>query len=562
MLLKTDQNNVVKKSVMENFHDKKLKFLKWKEAHLIKWNERFAVVFDKLALLNQSPEKKADISKSVVDDIEVGTLYWLQIVLSAVIATFGLLQNSVAVVIGAMLIAPLFVPLQGLAFAITEGKGKLFTRSLVLLIISSLFGVGIAYLIALGVPLKKETSEILARVSPNIFDLFIAGFSAVIALLALVYKRLSQSVAGVAMAAALMPPLCVIGIQFGFGQIDKAWGALLLYGTNIVAIVLVGVFIFLLYGFHPHKERSYGVITQTVSLLFIALMLSVPLMASIKVEKENADLVGLTEQALSNAASVSFVNGNVSDYMIIGKDETGVDLSVDLRIPEDVELFQEDLDSFRSSLEKDMEMDVRVDVNILRTASLNKPEDELEKIRMQIGAEVESYFEEVWNNKAVLVRSEVAYTDDHWNIRVLYSLLGVGDLDQIAKDNLDDVIGELTNEEFGLVYVPINPEYEDFYEEQESDRFEANWKIFFEENLPTEWLVVGSNFRKIKLGSGNVYRVDLTLGVSSSLDSRVGRSSVENTLAELVEKFEAEYDYVDKVSVKYEFVFREEGGEL
>lgn len=547
---------------MENFHDKKLKFLKWKEAHLIKWNERFAVVFDKLALLNQSPEKKADISKSVVDDIEVGTLYWLQIVLSAVIATFGLLQNSVAVVIGAMLIAPLFVPLQGLAFAITEGKGKLFTRSLVLLIISSLFGVGIAYLIALGVPLKKETSEILARVSPNIFDLFIAGFSAVIALLALVYKRLSQSVAGVAMAAALMPPLCVIGIQFGFGQIDKAWGALLLYGTNIVAIVLVGVFIFLLYGFHPHKERSYGVITQTVSLLFIALMLSVPLMASIKVEKENADLVGLTEQALSNAASVSFVNGNVSDYMIIGKDETGVDLSVDLRIPEDVELFQEDLDSFRSSLEKDMEMDVRVDVNILRTASLNKPEDELEKIRMQIGAEVESYFEEVWNNKAVLVRSEVAYTDDHWNIRVLYSLLGVGDLDQIAKDNLDDVIGELTNEEFGLVYVPINPEYEDFYEEQESDRFEANWKIFFEENLPTEWLVVGSNFRKIKLGSGNVYRVDLTLGVSSSLDSRVGRSSVENTLAELVEKFEAEYDYVDKVSVKYEFVFREEGGEL
>lgn len=562
MLLKTDQNNVVKKSVMENFHDKKLKFLKWKEAHLIKWNERFAVVFDKLALLNQSPEKKADISKSVVDDIEVGTLYWLQIVLSAVIATFGLLQNSVAVVIGAMLIAPLFVPLQGLAFAITEGKGKLFTRSLVLLIISSLFGVGIAYLIALGVPLKKETSEILARVSPNIFDLFIAGFSAVIALLALVYKRLSQSVAGVAMAAALMPPLCVIGIQFGFGQIDKAWGALLLYGTNIVAIVLVGVFIFLLYGFHPHKERSYGVITQTVSLLFIALMLSVPLMASIKVEKENADLVGLTEQALSNAASVSFVNGTVSDYMIIGKDETGVDLSVDLRIPEDVELFQEDLDSFRSSLEQDMEMDVRVDVNILRTASLNKPEDELEKIRMQIGAEVESYFEEVWNNKAVLVRSEVAYTDDHWNIRVLYSLLGVGDLDQIAKDNLDDVIGELTNEEFGLVYVPINPEYEDFYEEQESDRFEANWKVFFEENLPNEWLVVGSNFRKIKLGSGNVYRVDLTLGVSSSLDSRVGRSGVENTLAELIEKFEAEYDYVDKVSVKYEFVFREEGGEL
>ncbi len=278
-----------------------------------KWNERLAYAFEKIALMDQSNEGKEEISRTVVEDSKVDLLYWSQIVLSALIATLGLLQNSVAVVIGAMLLAPLFIPLQALAFAITEGKSSLFWRALGVIVASSILSVGIAMFVVLLVPLQVETSEILARVSPNIYDLFIAAFSAVIALLALVYKRLSQSVAGVAMAASLMPPLGVIGIQIGFGNIEKALGATLLYTTNIVAIILVGVLMFILYGFHPHKEKSYSVIARGMFLLVVTVGLSVPLVASIQAQQSRISLYNTVEDQLDNSLAVVIPSGEISE---------------------------------------------------------------------------------------------------------------------------------------------------------------------------------------------------------------------------------------------------------
>jgi uncharacterized hydrophobic protein (TIGR00271 family) len=123
------------------------------------------------------------------------------------------------VVIGVMLIAPLLRPIQSFSFGLVSAhKSRTWVSfkniflSILLVIISSLI---VTYL----VPVKLETSEVLARTNPNILDFFIAGASAAIAFLALVYKKkLSMSIAGVAMAASLLPPLSVIGIEIVYSH--------------------------------------------------------------------------------------------------------------------------------------------------------------------------------------------------------------------------------------------------------------------------------------------------------------------------------------------------------
>ena len=231
------------------------------------WDYVFDVVFDRLAIMKQADEAKAEISQRIIEGVTTKKLYWLEVTLSALIATFGLMQNSVAVIIGAMLIAPLLRPIQGLAYAIVVGRAALFWQSLKLLLGSC----AVAVLIPMGVLYffsdAEATSEILARTQPNLLDLLIAVFSAVVAILAFAYKRLNESVAGVAMATALMPPLVVIGIQVWWGSWGLALGATLLFITNLVAILAVGAVLFIFYGFNPHRGQTESLLGKLVFLL-------------------------------------------------------------------------------------------------------------------------------------------------------------------------------------------------------------------------------------------------------------------------------------------------------
>ena len=102
------------------------------------WQESLMNFFDKISFLEQTPEQKHDIALNIKEQLNTGRLYWIQIILSSLIATFGLLQNSVAVIIGAMLIAPLLLPIQGIAYGISEGSSKFIWRASKLLIGSEL----------------------------------------------------------------------------------------------------------------------------------------------------------------------------------------------------------------------------------------------------------------------------------------------------------------------------------------------------------------------------------------------------------------------------------------
>lgn len=526
------------------------------KSFLEKSNDYLANFFDKIALMNQTSEGKEEISQVVVEGSKVGPLYWSQIILSAFIATLGLLQNSVAVVIGAMLLAPLFIPLQAIAFGITEGKSRLFWRAMGVLILSSLVSIGIAIGIVWIVPLEVETSEILSRVSPNIYDLFIAAFSAVIALLALVYKKLSQSVAGVAMAAALMPPLGVIGIQIGFGNIDKALGALLLYTTNIVAIVLVGVIMFVLYGFHPHKDKSYSVVSQAFILFVVTLGLSVPLVASIQGQQREIVLYNKLNSELTEIVETTIPLGEISELVV--DDVSGVvNVSLDLRLPEEVELFEADLQNFTDMISNRMEREVNLNLDIIRTASLSKQVDTEVSIANSILEFVDMNFDML--ERSVLVDKQLrGDSETGFHLRILYVSDGIEDISDDEKMEFMNSIGtEFDEYQIGISWVSLNNSSESVRNEID---IQEGVRTYFENELSDDWFLDRVSVQEFSSEGIDLYDIRLWLSLPESMrDDIVDDVVIVTELERVLALYKLDI-YEDQESpdftLRYEYRFR------
>ena len=182
--------------------------------------------------------------------------YLVMIVLSAALATLGLLTNSVAVIIGAMLVAPLMAPLSSFSTGMATGIAQLTRRASL-----TLFqGVTLALLISLVMgallPIDAPTDEMLLRGSPNLLDAAIALVSGWVAAYATARKGIPAALAGVAIAAALMPPICTIGLGIALRDIDLAFGANLLFLANIAFIIAAQYITFLWMGMHPSEARE------------------------------------------------------------------------------------------------------------------------------------------------------------------------------------------------------------------------------------------------------------------------------------------------------------------
>jgi uncharacterized hydrophobic protein (TIGR00271 family) len=194
--------------------------------------------------------------------------YWICLLSSCGIATLGLAQNSPAVIIGAMLLSPLMSPIVGLGLALAVGDLFLGLRSLVNCLISVVSVVGLAALIALALPFKEVTAEILARTRPNPLDLFIAIFCGLVASISVAksYRAgAGMALPGAAIAVALVPPLCVAGWGLGAGVQGTIFrGAMVLFLTNLTAIVFLSLLVFLALGIGNPAEAPAirGVLDQ------------------------------------------------------------------------------------------------------------------------------------------------------------------------------------------------------------------------------------------------------------------------------------------------------------
>jgi uncharacterized hydrophobic protein (TIGR00271 family) len=233
-----------------------------------------------------SDERLSSIYHSVLDASALDAEFLSLLALSALIALFGLLQNSAAVIIGAMLISPLMNPILSAALALLLGDGILGKRTGMILGASIVGAILMTWIVALLSPLKQATPEILARTSPNLLDLFIAFLSGLVGTLALRGGPTSLTILpGVAIAVAVIPPLAVVGFGLSTRQWGVAAGAFLLFITNLVSIILSAALVFRLMGFRPHQATEEGHLRLKYRMAISAgvlLLLSIPLVQTLR----------------------------------------------------------------------------------------------------------------------------------------------------------------------------------------------------------------------------------------------------------------------------------------
>jgi uncharacterized hydrophobic protein (TIGR00271 family) len=219
------------------------------------------------------------ILASVARDARLDRKFILLITLATAVATLGLLQDSAAVVIGAMLVSPLLGPIMGVGFGLATLEPTLIKRSLITLGAGMGAAIGIAMLLVWLSPIADVTGELSARTQPTLLDLGVAvvgGIAGVYAIL----RKLSGVMVGVAIATALVPPLSTVGFGLVTGRLDMALGAGLLFLTNTLAIAFAATVVARLNRFGPSLTPQHTAM-QVVGIVLTLGILSIPLALSL-----------------------------------------------------------------------------------------------------------------------------------------------------------------------------------------------------------------------------------------------------------------------------------------
>lgn len=266
-----------------------------------------------VALTSVSTSHRQLVAQQLADGAQPAPTYYVMIVLSCLIATAGLETDSTAVVIGAMLVSPLMGPIIGLSEGVVAGQARLVWIALFTLIT----GAGMAVLVAGGMGalvvawapdlLGELPREVVARTRPTLFDLAIALGGGLAGAYATAHPRLSSALPGVAIATALMPPLCTVGILLSIGDISAARGAFLLFLANFAAISASATVVLYSLGFwKTQTEQANGsryfrssMMVFAVVLLIVAAPLSAITLGIVQERQEARALRTLLEDALA-----------------------------------------------------------------------------------------------------------------------------------------------------------------------------------------------------------------------------------------------------------------------
>lgn len=228
--------------------------------------------------------EKIDVTQDVRQSAASSFDFFLLVVLSCSIATLGLITNSPAVIIGAMLVAPLMSPIIGIGLSSITGDSLLARKSTIALFRGAALAILLSSLMTLVntklpfVVLQELPGEVLARTHPSPIDLVIALAGGFAAAYALTRPNISAALPGVAIATALMPPLCTVGIGIALLNWDVAGGAFLLFVTNAITIAFAAALVFFLRGFSPNTHLVNQTLPRTLVIsALITLTLLVPL---------------------------------------------------------------------------------------------------------------------------------------------------------------------------------------------------------------------------------------------------------------------------------------------
>ena len=265
------------------------------------------------------------IFTSVSADALPDQYFFIMVILSCTVATYGLLSNSTAVVIGAMLIAPLMGPILGGALGISTHSNDLLKLSAKAEALGAVTAVVLAAVLTLILPRTDLTPEIMARTTPTILDLVIALASGAAGTYAICMKPQGATLPGVAIATALMPPLCVVGIGLAKQDFGVMSGALLLFLANMIAINVAAIALFTLAGFSSSSSINEDVLVGSKHRLFypvlLLVLISVPLAFFMFKTYTQANMEKVVRSSLVESLDVIAPHSTLisADYNDLGK---------------------------------------------------------------------------------------------------------------------------------------------------------------------------------------------------------------------------------------------------
>jgi len=360
----------IKQEVKENLKkEEKIKKETWIMPELTK-AEKVSNFFDSIEFLSMDNDKKELVALKVKTDSLWDKLYWIEIILSSIIAALWLLQNSVAVVIWAMLIAPLLRPINWLSFAIARWAQKFFTIAFRVLFYSIVASIAMWALVSFVAWVNIETQEILARSSPNIIDFFIAIFSAMVAVMSLRFTRLWESIAWVAMAASLMPPLAVVWIALAAMNVDLAIGSMMLFLTNLVAILIVSTIFFWLYWFTPHIEKQQKYMFKRLVIVLISIVIIViPLVSTFMSIREEIKVSNEIKDYLNVTIWSEIDHFTISNIDVVSIKSDFISVKTTIKLPENTDLTSI-LEDINSHLSDKIGKTVEIDLELIRVVSI------------------------------------------------------------------------------------------------------------------------------------------------------------------------------------------------
>jgi uncharacterized hydrophobic protein (TIGR00271 family) len=314
-----------------------------------------------------APFEQSDLVTIQEDSGTFSLDFEVLIIISAVLASVGLLLNSNAVIIGAMLVAPLMAPLIAFATGMSIGDIHLSRRAILTLLAGLLGALFVSYLIGAITATSIITSEMASRGNPSYLDLIVALASGVIGGYAAGRKSISSAIAGVAIAAALMPPLCTVGLAMAFGDTTLASGAFLLFFTNIVSIALAAWAAFFWLGLRPREtdEQSKRQRQRTSNVLVLTF---VAILVVLQIRQAASSTTGRIETVLQE----SFVQSELVDFDIRAEDP----LQILATIRQPVERIDDRSEINRAEQNLEAELNEPVDLLVVLEPVVEASDDE------------------------------------------------------------------------------------------------------------------------------------------------------------------------------------------
>ena len=249
--------------------------------------------------------------------------YWFLLPLAAVIASAGVVSDSTATVIGAMIVAPLMTPILGIVLAVVLANWVNLRRCVILLVAGAAAVLVIGWLLGLFVPypvVAATNGQVAARVTPRIVDLVAALATGAVGSVALARSDISDTLPGVAIAISLVPPLAVVGLTLESGAPHQSLGALLLFATNVAAILASGIVVMAFHRVHrlfgqgsAARFRYRGAIAVIAALLLAVI---VPLQI-------NSDRIDKTTVRQSEVQAVAGRWASDAGWSVTGVNATG-----------------------------------------------------------------------------------------------------------------------------------------------------------------------------------------------------------------------------------------------